>query len=79
MVGCATIPPTGTAYTQDLKAFLGWCQRYNLEVLRVAAASTGLLPDGGYSAFAPAVAERRPGVGFLKELMDGTLRSRSTA
>jgi len=27
--------PTLTAYTQDLKAFLGWCQTYDREVLRV--------------------------------------------
>lgn len=27
--------PTLTAYTQDLKAYLGWCQQYDLEVLRV--------------------------------------------
>jgi hypothetical protein len=27
--------PTRTAYTQDLKAFLGWCQTYDREVLRV--------------------------------------------
>jgi hypothetical protein len=27
--------PTLDAHTQDLKAFLGWCQRYDLDVLRV--------------------------------------------
>ena len=27
--------PTLTAYTQDLKTFLGWCQTYDREVLRV--------------------------------------------
>jgi site-specific recombinase XerD len=27
--------PTLTAYTQDLKAYLGWCQQYELDVLRV--------------------------------------------
>lgn len=27
--------PTLTAYTQDLKAYLGWCQIYDREVLRV--------------------------------------------
>ena len=26
--------PTLTAYTQDLKAFLGWCQTYDRGVLR---------------------------------------------
>ena len=26
---------TLTAYTQDLKAYLGWCRQYDLEVLRV--------------------------------------------
>jgi len=25
-----------TAYTQDLKAFLGWCQTYHREVLGVS-------------------------------------------
>jgi len=28
--------PTLTAYTQDLKAFLGWCQTFDREVLRVS-------------------------------------------
>jgi len=28
--------PTLTAYTQDLKAFLGWCQAYDREALRVS-------------------------------------------
>ena len=27
--------PTLTAYTQDLRAYLGWCQVYDREVLRV--------------------------------------------
>jgi site-specific recombinase XerD len=27
--------PTLTAYTQDLRAFLGWCQTYDREPLRV--------------------------------------------
>jgi hypothetical protein len=27
--------PTLTAYTQDLKAFLGWCQTFDREVLRI--------------------------------------------
>jgi len=27
--------PTLTAYIQDLNAFLGWCQTYDREVLRV--------------------------------------------
>ncbi|HEU5034494.1 MAG TPA: site-specific integrase [Mycobacteriales bacterium] len=28
--------PTLTAYTQNLKAYLGWCQQYDLDVLRVS-------------------------------------------
>jgi len=32
--------PTVSAYKQDLKTFLAWCERYEREVLRVIAASS---------------------------------------
>ncbi len=35
--------PTLTAYTQDLKAFLGWCQTYDREALRSAAANSSCM------------------------------------
>jgi site-specific recombinase XerD len=46
--------PTLTAYTQDLKAFLGWCRLYDLEVLRVTRGELELyvrhLESRGYAA-----------------------------
>lgn len=45
--------PTLTAYTQDLKAFLAWCQQYELEVLRVTRELEMYvrhLENGGYAA-----------------------------
>ncbi len=46
--------PTLTAYRQDLKAFLGWCQAYGLELLRVRRAELEMylrhLESHGYAA-----------------------------
>jgi site-specific recombinase XerD len=46
--------PTLTANTQDLKAFLGWCQRYDLDVLRVSRGELEMyvrhLEGRGYAA-----------------------------
>jgi len=46
--------PTLTAYTQDLRAFLGWCQTYDREVLRVTRGELELyvrhLESRGYAA-----------------------------
>lgn len=46
--------PTLTAYTQDLKAYLGWCQQYDREVLRVARGELEMyvrhLESRGYAA-----------------------------
>ena len=46
--------PTLTAYTQDLKTFLGWCQTYDLEVLRVTRGELEMyvryLESRGYAA-----------------------------
>ena len=46
--------PTLTAYTQDLKAFLGWCQQYELELLRVSRGELEMyvrhLEGHGYAA-----------------------------
>ena len=46
--------PTLTAYTQDLKAYLGWCQQYDLEVLRVTRGELEMyvrhLEGRGYAA-----------------------------
>lgn len=43
-----------TAYTQDLKAFLGWCQTYDREALRVSRGELGSwvrhLEGRGYAA-----------------------------
>ena len=54
--------PTLTAYTQDLKAFLGWCQHYDLDVLRVTRGELEMyvrhLEGRGY---APATVARRFG------------------
>lgn len=46
--------PTLTAYTQDLKTYLGWCQQYDLEVLRVTRGELEMyvrhLEGRGYAA-----------------------------
>ena len=46
--------PTLTAYTQDLKAFLGWCQTYDRAVLGVTRGELELyvryLEGRGYAA-----------------------------
>ena len=46
--------PTLTAYTQGLKAFLGWCQQNDLEVLRVTRGELEMyvrhLESRGYAA-----------------------------
>jgi len=46
--------PTLTAYTQDLKAFLGWCQTYDRKALRVSRGELELcvrhLEGRGYAA-----------------------------
>jgi integrase/recombinase XerD len=46
--------PTLTAYTQDLKGFLGWCQTYDREVLRVTRGELEMyvryLESRGYAA-----------------------------
>ena len=46
--------PTLTAYTQDLKTFLGWCQTYDREVLRVTRGEMEMyvcyLEGRGYAA-----------------------------
>ena len=46
--------PTLTAYTQDLKAYLGWCQTYDRDVLRVTRGELELyvryLESRGYAA-----------------------------
>ena len=46
--------PTLTAYTQDLKAYLGWCQVYDREVLRVTRGELEMyvrdLEGRGYAA-----------------------------
>ena len=46
--------PTLTAYTQDLRAFLGWCQTYDVQVLRVTRGELELyvryLEGRGYAA-----------------------------
>jgi integrase/recombinase XerD len=46
--------PSLTAYTQDLKAFLGWCQTYDREVLRVTRGELEMyvryLESRGYAA-----------------------------
>lgn len=46
--------PTRTAYTQDLKAYLGWCQQYELDVLRVSRGELEMyvrhLDGRGYAA-----------------------------
>lgn len=46
--------PTLTACTQDLKAFLAWCQRYDLDVLRVTRGEVEMyvrhLEGRGYAA-----------------------------
>jgi integrase/recombinase XerD len=48
--------PTLTAYTQDLKAFLGWCQTYGREALRVTRDELEMyvryLESRGYAAAA---------------------------
>ena len=45
---------TLTAYTQDLKAYLGWCQTYNREVLQVSRGEVEIyvrhLEGRGYAA-----------------------------
>jgi len=46
--------PTLTAYRQDLKAFVAWCQQYDLEVLRVTRGELEMyvrhLEGRGYAA-----------------------------
>lgn len=46
--------PTLTAYTQDLKAYLGWCQQYELNLLRVTRGELEMylrfLEGRGYAA-----------------------------
>src|SRR3954454_1939681 len=46
--------PTLTAYTQDLKAYLGWCQQYELDILRVTRGELEMyvrqLESRGYAA-----------------------------
>ena len=46
--------PTLTAYLQDLKAYLGWCQQYELDVLRVTRGELEMyvrqLEGRGYAA-----------------------------
>ena len=46
--------PPLTAYTQDLKAYLGWCQQYDREVLRVTRGELEMyvrhLEGRGYAA-----------------------------
>jgi len=46
--------PTLTAYTQDLRAYLGWCQTYDREVLRVTRGELEMcvrhLESRGYAA-----------------------------
>jgi integrase/recombinase XerD len=46
--------PTLTAYTQDLKAFLGWCRTYDRDVLRISRGELELyvryLEGRGYAA-----------------------------
>src|SRR5688500_8245767 len=46
--------PTLTAYTQDLKAYVGWCQTYDREVLRVTRGELEMyvrhLEGRGYAA-----------------------------
>ena len=46
--------PTLTAYTQDLKAFLNWCQQYELDALRVTRGELEMyarrLESRGYAA-----------------------------
>jgi hypothetical protein len=54
--------PTLTAYTQDLRAFLGWCQTHDHEPLRIARGELEMyvrhMERGGY---APATVARRFG------------------
>lgn len=55
--------PTLTAYTQDLKAYLSWCQQYDREVLQVTRGELEMyvrhLEDRGYAA---ATVARRFGI-----------------
>ena len=61
--------PTLTAYTQDLRAFLGWCQTYDYDVMRTTRGDLELyvryLEGRGYAAATVVrrfgtVARRRP-------------------
>jgi site-specific recombinase XerD len=55
--------PTLTAYTQDLKAFLGWCQTFDREVLRVTRGELEMyvrhLESRGYAASTSLVGSAR--------------------
>ena len=75
--------PTLTAYTQDLKAFLGWCQTYDREVLRVTRGELEMyvryLENRGYAA---ATVARRFGTvaTFYKyAVIDGVIASNPAA
>jgi hypothetical protein len=48
--------PTLSAYKQDLAAFLGWCERYDLQPLRVTRADSWRCTCGTSSS----AATRRP-------------------
>ncbi len=70
--------PTLTAYRQDLKAFVAWCQQYDLEVLRVTRGELEMyvrhLEGRGYAA---ATIARRFGTvaTFYKyAVIDGVIR-----
>lgn len=54
--------PTLTAYTQDLRAFLGWCQTYDREPLRVSRGELEMYVRRlGSQGYAPATVARRFG------------------
>ena len=71
--------PTLTAYTQDLKVFLGWCQTYDRDVLRVTRGELELyvrhLEGRGYAA---ATVARRFGtlaIFYKYAVIDGVIPS----
>ncbi len=70
--------PTLTAYRQDLKAFVAWCQQYDLEVLRVTRGELEMyvrqLEGRGYAA--ATIARRFGTVATFYEyaVIDGVIR-----
>ena len=70
--------PTLTAYTQDLKAYLGWCQTYDRDVVRPASwiRPAGVSPvwvgTGTLSSRPRFVVERRRAERGVKSLFGGS-------